>query len=561
MPKIEIYKTDLDNLCRHRFTAKELERNLTFAKAEVEERDGSGKIKIDCKDTNRPDLWCVEGISRQLRGILGIETGIPRYDLHKGATILEVDKKVAKVRPAIVGAVIRGMNFNDRIIEQTIQLQEKIALTYGRKRSQAAIGIYDWSKIIPPIKYTTFKDSEISFVPLEFDRQMSPKEILAEHPKGREYGHLIPGEDFPILIDSAGNVLSMPPIINSAITGKITNATKDVFVEVTGYNLRLISTALNVIVTSLAERGGKIETITIVYPKGRIVCPDFRERSTILDPNECRKILGLEISDKEIVKLLLAMRYDAKIKDRKIVCSWPAWRNDIMSARDIIEDVAIAFGYNEIEPIIPELPTAGKELPIESWCEKVKEICIGLGLQEVLTFVMTNQDNLFRKMCISQGQVATIANPMSERWTCLRNAILPGLLDFLTKNAHVDYPQQIFEIGDCVVIDEKTETRTKDVRKLGIVKIDSKIGYQNISSIVSSLMQELGLEYLFEPFEHPSFVSGRCAKIIVDKKSVGIAGEIHPQVLNNWGLEKPVVGLELDLCTIWEIKYGRYKFC
>jgi len=553
MPKIEIFKSDLEKLVGQEIRPKDLEELLMTAKVELEGVDAAtGMLKLDCKDTNRPDLWCVEGIARQLRGSLDREVGAPNYNVTKGKVVVEVDKKVAKVRPLVVGAVIRNLKFNDLAIKQLIQLQEKVALTWGRKRRDAAIGVYDFDKIKAPIRYTTFKDNEIKFIPLDFTEQMSPKQILERHPKGKEYGHLIPGNDFPILIDAADNVLSMPPVINSAWTGKVTEQTKNVFVEVTGWDERIVSLALNVVVTALADRGGKIESVTIKSGKS-IVTPDLGSSSVTVDPDQIRKFLGLQLSDAEIIKLLERARYDAKPKDEKLVCIWPGYRADVMHMRDIIEDAGILFGYNEMQPDIPKLYTPGGQTAFEEFCVQLKELGIGLGFQEIMTFILTNKENLFKKMESAVLPIAEIANPVSANWSAMRSWLTPSVLEFLTKNMHVEYPHRVFEVGDCVVLDERAETRTRTLRQICMAATDTKVGYQDLASVLDALLRNLGIVYKLQSCSCPHYIDGRATEIIACENSIGTIGEIHPQVLNNWGLGKPVTALELSVDALWEL--------
>ncbi|MEM7813508.1 MAG: phenylalanine--tRNA ligase subunit beta [Candidatus Aenigmatarchaeota archaeon] len=554
MPKIEVSKTDLEALVGQAIRPKDLEELLMTAKVELEGVDPkTGMLKLDCKDTNRPDLWGVEGIARQLRGSLGKETGVPRYDISKANVILDVDRKVAKIRPLIMAAVVRKLRLDDASIQQLIQLQEKVALTWGRKRRDAAIGVYDFDKITPPVRYTTFKDNEIRFIPLDMTEPLSPREILEQHPKGREYGHLITGDDFPILIDSKGNVLSMPPIINSAWTGKVTASTKNVFVEVTGWDKRIVRLALNVVATALAERGGELGGVVIKSGSESITTPDLKGGSMQIDAAAVRKVLGLQLSDDEVVKLLRRARYDVKSKGSKLLCIWPGYRADIMHERDVIEDIGIIFGYNEMQPEIPEIYTAGCESAFESFCRDLKGLAIGLGFQEIMTFVLTNKENLFRKMEAPVSSVAEIANPVSASWSVMRSWLIPSVTEFLSRNMHAEYPQRVFEVGDCVVPDEHAETRTRSLRRLCMAISDTKVGYEQIASVLDALMRNLGVPYKLHPCSFSHYIEGRAAEIVSGDETVGMIGEIHPQVLNNWGIEKAVVAAELSVDRLWAL--------
>lgn len=546
MPTIEFSLRDLEKLIGKKIGLEDLKNEgILFVKGEVDENLGE-ILKVTIKDINRPDLWSVEGIARELRGHYRIEEGLPKFSVKKSGLTVIVEKKVEKVRPKTVCAVVKKLRLDDESIKQMIQLQEKVCQTFGSNRDMAAIGVYDYDKIKGPIKYTTFKPDDLKFVPLGFSREMSLKEILREHPKGKEYGHLLKGKgEYPIFIDSTGNVLSMPPIINSNYTGKVDENTKNVFIEVSGHDLGRISVALNVIVTALKERGGEICSVEVKYGKN-ITTPDLTPKKSEMSVNDCRKILGMEITSKEMVKLLKEARFDAREKGKKIEVLYPAYRNDIMDERDLIEEVAISFGYNDIEPEEPRIYTRGGEDEREKLSNRMREICVGLGLQEVLNYTLSNKKDLLENM-ETGGEVVEIENPVSSNWSVFRNSLVPGCLRFLSYNKHVEYPQKIFEIGNVVKIDNKMETRTSDERNLAIILTDISVGYENISSILNSIMENLGTEYRLEELKKSKFIEGRCASVLVGEKKIGEMGEIHPKVIENFGLENPIVALELNL--------------
>ncbi len=547
MPTIEISYKDLCNMVGKEIENRELENLLGYAKCSVEEIDGD-VIKVKAEDTNRPDLWSVEGIAREIKGRLMKDTGLPKYEVEQSNITVNVDKKIRKIRPLIACAVVKNLTIDQNILSQIIQLQEKVAGTFGRNRKEVAIGIYDLEKIQPPIKYTTVPPNGIKFVPLDFSEELTPKEILEKHPKGKEFGHLLKNcKEYPILIDAKGNVLSLPPIINSNYTGKVTEMTKNVFIECTGFNFKFLLPALNVIVCALADRGGKIENVKIIYPNKTIITPDLKPKKIVVNIDYIRKISGLKLSGREICSLLTQARYDAYLKGKKIELFYPAYRQDIMHQRDVVEDVLISYGYNKIRPIYPRIKTKGAADKKEIFSRKVAQIMISLGFQEILSYILTNRENLFRKMNLKEGKVIEIANPISSSWSVFRNWLLPSLIDFYCHNKHVKYPQKIFEIGDVVLFDKNMETKTKNPRKLAVAISDSEVGYADIAAVLDALLSELKIKYKLKRMRHPSFIEGRTAGIFVNKKLVGIIGEIHPLVLDNWNLDMPVAAFEIDL--------------
>src|SRR3989338_4861660 len=452
MPKFEISKTDLEKLVGRKFTIKELEDALLFAKTELDGHDGD-TLKVDVKDTNRPDLWSVEGIARELKGHFKIEEGLPKYSVKKASWKVVVESP-DDFHPLVTAAVVRNGKIDQHILSQMIQLQEKVGGTFGRNRKAMSMGAYDLSKIKFPVKYVGKKPEEIKFKPLGHEKEMTAKEILQNHDKGKQYGYLLKdSKKYNVWLDANNSILAMKPIINSNLAGNVTTETKDVFIECSWDDLKSLHTAINILSSALAERGGQIEEVEIVYKDKKIVTPDFTPKKAHLDPEYCRKIVGLDISDTEMIKLLKEGRYSTKLDQKKIHVEYPAYRQDIMHQRDLVEDVAIGFGYNDIEPQIPTLPTVGSRDKLEDFTNTLREVCVGLGLQEVLTFVLTNKDNMFKKMGLPEGKIVEIENPVSSNWSVFRDKLLPNLLEFFAYNKNQEYPQNIFEVGDIVLFD------------------------------------------------------------------------------------------------------------
>jgi len=546
LPTLEVSYSDLCELVGREIPIEELKQSILFAKAEIETVEGD-LIKIDSKDTNRPDLWSAEGIARELKGRLTEEKGLPEYKIEKSNLVVEVDEKVSKVRPLTVCAVAKNLKMTGASLSQLIQLQEKVAGTFGRGRREVAIGVYDLAKIKPPITYTTAKP-DYKFVPLDFEEEMTIKEILEKHPKGKEFSHLVKGfKEIPMFIDSGGEVLSIPPIINSNYTGKVSEETREVFIECSGFNFKFLMPALNVMAAALIDRGAKVESVEVVYGKKSIFTPDLTPKKTFVDVDFVNKVSGLNLSVNDIVKLLEQARYKTSVKGEKIELLYPAYRQDIMHQRDVVEDVIISFGYNKIvpEPIIHE--TIGEINNLEVFCENVSKKIADLGFQEVLSYTLTNKDFLFNRMNVEEEEIVEIENPISANWNVFRSWLLPSLMEFLSHNQHVNYPQKIFEIGDVVKIDMKEETRTKDVRKIAAVITDSRISYGDIASMLDTLLNELNVKYKLKKSKHGSFIDGRIADILVEDKKIGFVGEIHPSVLKNWKLEMPVAVFELSI--------------
>ncbi len=554
MPSITISFSDLQELVETKLPkdADKLNDILQFAKCEVESLSGD-ELSLAVEDGNRPDLWCAEGIARELRGHLGVETGLKSCKAKKSKYSVLVDAKLQKTRPYIACAAVKGVKLSDTIVRQLMQQQEKIDSTYGRGRRKSSVGIYDLEKIKFPLKYTVTLPHENAFVPLGFEKEMTPKEILDNHPKGKDYGIIISGlQEFPIFLDANSKVLSMPPITNSNDSGKITEKTKNVFIEVTGTDWNVVQKTLLIMVLSLADRGGEIEEVSIEYiydlldGSKKVKTPQISHKSVMLSAADANKVLGMKLKDQEIKKLLEKARYGVKASDGQIEVTAPSYRTDIMHVVDVIEDIAISYGFDNIEPHMIGLPTVGELSSLERFSDKLRELLVGFGLQEIMTFTLTSNESQFSKMSY-KGSAIEMQNPVSSEFSSLRTWLLPGLMSFLASNKHRDFPQKIFEVGECVLPDEAQETKAKTARKLAAALSYEDANLTEMKSVAEAFLNNLHLKYEIRPYSHPSFIESRCAEVLVNEKRVGVFGEVSLQVLENWGLETPTIAMEMDL--------------
>ena len=547
MPKIDVSQKDMCSLIGRKLTGEQLFDELLYAKSELDDVNGDN-LKIDIKDTNRPDLWSVEGLAREIRA--RYKPGMPKYTIKKSGASVIVDSSVSGVRPYTVCMIAKGLKINAVIMSQLLQLQEKISGTFGANRKEVAIGVYDLDKIKFPVTFRALKPRDIKFVPLEHKNKMSADEILERHQKGKEYGHLLKGKNaYPIFVDSQGEILSMPPIINSDHSGKVTESTKDVFIECSGFSMKFLNTALNVMAAALHERGCALFSVDIVYGKKILATPDLSPKRFRVRSDYIGKVSGLSLPPKEIISLLEKAMYEAKINGKYIDLSYPAYRSDIMHERDVVEDILISYGFNKIEPAAPKLPTKGSLTRKQVLLDSLAYAMLGAGFQEILSYTLTSPDNLYAKMN-TNGNAIEIEKPTSANWSVFRTWLLPGMMEFLSRNQHIEYPHNIFEIGNCI-LNANTETRSRDVQKLAAAVSASVVNYETISSALDAVLRNLGISYKLKACSHPSFIEGRTAEVIIGKDIAGYIGEIHPQVLNNWGLEKPVVAFEISLEEIF----------
>jgi len=516
----------------------------------LSEESGLEELSLENKDSNRPDLWSTEGVARALRGFLGLEKGPGNYLVAgKSGVSISVDSRLEKIRPYIGCSVVKGIRLSDAAIRGLMHLQDKLDQSYGRKRAKSSIGLYEFDLIVPPLRYAVAQPDEISFVPLGTDERMTLREILVKHAKGLEYGNIVKSSPvYPILLDSRGNVLSFPPIINSNDLGRITPQTHNVLVEVTGTSLDTVLNALTMVSVSLADRGGRIYSSTIRYPYGRnktTVTPVLQEHRLILQLEYVTRILGIELSSSEVARLLRKARFGVSaIRSNSLDVVVPCYRLDVMHAVDVIEDIGIAYGLNRVKPRWPRHSTVGGITLHHEFRDLLREVMIGLGFQEVLTFTLSNPDKLYTRMNIPSRNPVEVKNPRVQTLTCLRDWLTPSLMEILSANVHVSYPQRVFEVGDCVV---RVGSQVNEPVMLAALSCHGTASFAEARSSVDAILSAIGLECVLTEADHGSYLQGRAAAIRVADKLVGIVGEIHPQVLENWGIQNPAAAFELEV--------------
>lgn len=558
MPTIEVNFTDLQSLIGQDLprSIEELNEIVAFVKGEVKQLLGDD-LSIEIKDSNHPDFWSAEGIARALKGFLGIEKGLKNYGVagSSGVTI-NVDKRLETIRPFIGCAIVKNVHLNDMIIKGLMHLQDKLDETYGRKRKRTSIGVYEFDLINPPLTYGVSKPQETSFTPLGFDEKMTLKEILERHPKGLEYGNIVKEHNvWPILKDSHDKVLSFPPIINSNDLGRITDETRNILIEITGTVEKTVLDTLTILATSLADRGGTIHSSVVHYPYGEkrnVATPEMKCSQISLSLDYLNKILGMNLSKDEVLDLLQRARYSSTAGNgNTLEVLIPCYRLDIMHPVDIVEDLAIAYDYNKIKPVWPSQATMSGVSEETRLSSVVRELMIGFGFQEVLTYDLSNPEKIFEKMNMKEEEIVGLSNPRMVTHTCLRKWLLPSLMEFLGYNTHVEYPQKIFEVGYCVEPDRNVENYAVDRLKLACVEAAADTSFSRIASVLKSLTSNLGFESQVEETGHASFIQGRVGKVKINETDSGLVGELHPSVLEAWKLEVPVSAFEVDVRKLY----------
>ncbi|GHP04514.1 hypothetical protein PPROV_000326800 [Pycnococcus provasolii] len=596
----EYTETQFEDLCFE--YGVELDEVMTEAelraqagdKEEAPEEEGDDVIyKIDIP-ANRYDLLCVEGISRALKTFV---TGQPAHafttkDMKAAGTPLQrmvVKPETALVRPFVVCAVLRGIKFDKQRYKSFIDLQDKLHMNLCRQRTLVAIGTHDLNKIKGPFTYEALPPEEIKFVPLKQTREFTAPELF-QHYKNDESGrqlrkflHII--EDslvYPVIYDANRTVLSLPPIINGS-PSQITLDTTDVFIECTATDLTKAKVTLNTVCAMFSEyctpNAFEVEPVEVVDAFGDVhVFPDMSERQMTVPTEYINRNAGIELDTPTIATLLnkMMLRSSVGADGSSVHVSVPVTRSDVLHPCDVVEDVAIAYGYNNIKWVVPKTSTVGGETPVNAVSDMLRQELAMCGYTEILTWALCSHDESFAYMRkeedIKGGNpvAVTISNPATAEFQVARTTLLSGALKTVGANAEAPLPLKVFEVNDVLFLDNSVDVGAKNHRHAVAVYMNVTSGFEAIHQLVNRTMEVLGivpsdrlataadgsaaekpsesdLTYDIEPANEPQFFPGRQAYVVFQGKRVGVFGIVHPDVLNAFGISRPCSAMEIQV--------------
>ena len=539
MPVVELSYSRLQKLIG-KVTKKQISDSLPFLGLDIESED-KDNVRIEYSP-NRPDYSTDFGIALGMQGLLGVKKGAVKLKIKNSKKYsIKVDSSISKIRPFVTGIVAKNGQIDDKTIKQLMAMQEDLHFGIGRKRKKSSIGIHDLDKISFPLSYTAEKRTH-KFIPLASDNEMTVSQILQETDVGKQYGFLLENsKDVPLIVDSNKNTVSLPPVINAAVT-TVTTKTKNLFVEITGINKEDAEDMLSVVATILQSAGFSLESVNITGAKNST--PKLKERKISILPNLVNQILGLELSTSKIILSLKKSRLDATLKGKTIICTIPPYRFDIFGEMDLVEEVALGYGINLLEPILSPSQTIGQTNPISSKLKSLGQIMIGLGYAEALNSSLSSKRILYDMTNRESEKIISVLDSKSMEHTILRDAIFPGLLENLSRNIHESYPQKLFETGTVFTID----TPISEKINFACISAHKDASFTEIKSVLQSCLKiGFSIGVSTKALDHPSFEKGRCASIVLNEKEIGIIGELSSKIKDEYKIRIPVVCFEMSL--------------
>jgi phenylalanyl-tRNA synthetase beta chain len=517
---------------------------------EVVDRLGMSLDGLDDKEAliditpNRPDLLDIVGFARAAKFLLG--KSVPKEKAYStdNNPILKVNViGKSPIQPFIAAAVVKNVDLSGNKLKNLINFTEKFCDTYGRRRRKLSMGLYNFDTLSGPLTYTASKEGE--FVPLGTSKKSNLQEILNEHEKGKTYSEILgKHKNYPLLSDSKG-IIALIPIVNSEGT-KVTTTTKNLFIDITANTKHAAESAMNMFVCSFIDMGAEIYPCEIVYKTGTTITPDLEYKSYRIRRSKAENTLGFYLQENKVVNLTNKLGHVAGKYGLDTMVYVPPYRLDVMNDQDIIEDIAIGYGYDNIAPMPLTSSCVGKADELKEYSNRVCKLMIGMGFTEAMNFYLTNEIQNFNKFEIKkhdEKSIIKVAYAKTEAITMLRTHILPELMENLSNSIHDKMPQKMFEVGSVFSL---KGAKVVEQTNFAIVSEHTKANFSEIKSVVLEYLKFSGIkDYTLKEFDHPAFIQGRAAEIIYQNESIGYFGEINPKVLNNFKLEEPVVAAEI----------------
>ena len=577
MPVVDVDPDELRELAGYEAKSDaELREDLFALGLEFESETDDGAFQFEFAP-DRLDRLSVEGIARSLRYQYGDARGVYVPSTNDAEWTVEV-RDVPDERPYVTAAVVRGVDMTEGKLESLIQLQEKLHATMGRKRAKGAIGVHDLAMLkgrsargddpeagegedgSKVISYTGIDPDGDRFVPLDADADMTPAEVLTDHPTGDTYADLVADYDsYPAIYDEIG-LFSFPPVINGKRT-EVDEGSRDLLIEMTGTDQWTVDKMLTIVCYALDARGGRIEEVTVDYPDRELVRPALDTRTKTVTHDRIETTLGIDVSGEDVVDLFERSGLDADETDGDGGTAYevtiPPYRVDVLHPMDLVDDVGRAYGFNELEPRYPDVSTVGSRHDRSKLERSVRNALVGLGFEDLLNFHMISEEENYERMCVTQdtdvlggGASVAVEGPYSEAYTMLRTWALPSLTMVLENNTHRRYPQNIAEVGFAAERDPDAASGVAERRTVAAALARTDASYEDAKARLQRLASAFGADLSTPPTEHPSFIDGRAAEIRLDGEPAGVIGELHPAVLVEHDLELPVAAFEFDLAAL-----------
>lgn len=542
MPVVIFSRKYLSRLVGSKIDVKQFEDHVAKMGFELSSIEGDS-VTLEITP-NRPDLFDAVGFARAYRFFTRkSEKFVYQVSDPQPALQINVGDRARKVRPYISALVALNAKLGEDDVANLIDSSEKFCDTYGRRRRKIAMGMHNLNAVKGPVFYDAYGNE--NYVPLNQASAMSFDEVLKSTDKGIAYANTIANgkNGYPALTDKEG-IMSLIPILNSERT-KITKGTKNILVDITGTSEHSVNKTADLFAATFMDLGCDVKRVNIIYSASKKVATPLMKPAYLESTVENAEAqLGVALAYNNVISLANRMGYEAALLGKKIRYRLPEYRLDLISEQDVIEDIAIAYGYDYIQPLQIYSTQKGSLEPATRIVSRTADAMVGLGYSEAMNSYLTNEKTNFESMRMKPDSFVRLRNPKAASVTMMRTWLLPSLLKNVGASVHEKMPQNLFEIDNVFYMEKG---KPVEALHLGAVSTDSKANFNTVKSAFEEIVALFRLNFTLEKAEHRSFIDGRCAGIVEKKKGYGFLGEMHPEVLSNFGIEEPTVALEIEI--------------
>ncbi len=500
----------------------------------------------------RPDLLETNGLARALRLIGGNHTPSKSdYQVSREPYFkILVTPAAARTKRFVGGMVVKGAELSGGRLKELINFTEKYCDTYGRRRRKIAIGLHSLAAVKGNIRYDAARGGSIT--PLGTEAEMQFSEVLKRSEQGRAYSEIMDAyKSYPYIADDE-KTLALVPIINSEMT-RVTESTKDLFIDITSSSMSALDETANILACMFIDSRAKVMGCAVELQAGKgYFTPSMEYREMRLRSPRIEKSLGIVLDNSKMVSLGNRMGHVAAKYGNGIIFFVPPYRVDVLGERDLIEDIAIAYGYDRIKPLPVYGDSVGVPDELVERGERVSLIELGLGFSEAMGNYLTNEEQNFDMMRRSRDGAGAVAISYSKtgRISMLRTSVLPSLMSALSKSSQERMPQRLFEIGGAFRMEGG---RPVERTHVSMVSEHTRSNFSEMKAYVNAIVWAAGAGRAgFERHSDPAFIEGRCASVSINGRRIGVMGEIHPEVLSNFRIEEPVSAAELELEALFQ---------
>jgi phenylalanyl-tRNA synthetase beta chain len=396
------------------------------------------------------------------------------------------------------------------------------------------------STIQAPFTYEALPPKDIVFAPLNRPGEVMDGiklfEVLSEDRHLNKYLPIIKDSPvYPVILDKNRTVCSLPPIINGEHS-KITLATRDIFIDMTATDEARLENALNILVAMFCEYCAEpftIEPIKVVYPDGTSsIQPKLAPRKTTARLSYINSCTGLSLDTTQVSKFLNRMGHEARPSSsnpKEIVeVEIPSTRPDVLHECDLMEDVAVAYGFDNLPRRFPSTNTVAAPLPINKLSDLIRRECAYSGWTEVLPLILCSRDENFSSLRKKDdGSAITLENPKTAEYQVVRTSLLPGMLKTIRENSKHSLPMRTFEVSDVAFKDEVTDPQrcARNERHVTAVYTNKSANFEIVHGLLDRLMRSLDVPhigagdkstrkgYYLKASDNPTYFPGRAASI------------------------------------------------